>query len=93
MPSFRLATKEKQEDGRYKKVYEKSPRTPYERLMESPDVSPECKGELQRRRAEQNPVELNRNLNEAVGQLLKINLEKLYDKKTSCKGDGQAPAA
>jgi len=93
MPSFRLAIKEKQEDGRYKKVYEKSPRTPYERLMESPDVSPECKGELQRRRAEQNPVELNRNLNEAVGQLLKINLEKLYDKKTSCKGDGQAPAA
>jgi len=93
MPSFRLVAKEKQEDGRYKKVYEKNPRTPYERLMESPEVSSECKKELARRRGEQNPVELNRRLNEAVGQLLKINREKLYDKKTSCQGDDQAPAA
>jgi len=51
MPSFRLTAKEKQEDGRYRKVYEKQPRTPYERLMESPDVSSECKAELERRRA------------------------------------------
>jgi transposase InsO family protein len=93
MPSFRLIDKEKQEDGRYKKVYEKAPRTPYERLMESPDVSSESKAELQRRRAEQNPVELNGRLNEAVGELLKINREKLYSEKTSCKGDGQTPAA
>jgi len=93
MPSFRLTAKEKQEDGRYRKVYEKQPRTPYDRLMASPDVSPECKAELERRRAEQNPVELNRRLNEAVQRLLKINREKLYAKKTSCQEDGQAPAA
>ena len=93
IPSFRLITKETQEAGRFRKVYEKSPRTPYERLMESAEVSPECKAELGRRRAEHNPVELNRSMNEAVEKLLKINREKMYDKKTSCQGDGQAPAA
>jgi hypothetical protein len=93
MPSFRLVSKEKQADGRYKKVYEKQPRTPYERLLESADVSSESKAELQRRKAEQNPVELNGKLNEAVGLLLKINREKLYGEKTSCQEAGQAPAA
>ena len=61
--------------------------------MESPDVSSESKAELQRRRAGQNPVELNRALNEAVGQLLKINREKMYSEKTSCQEDGQATVA
>jgi hypothetical protein len=93
MPSFRLIAKEKQGDGRYRKVYEKGPRTPYERLMESPDISEQSKAELRRRRAGQNPVELNRGLNEAVGRLLQLNREKLYGEKTSCQGDGQAPAA
>ena len=93
MPSFRLTGKEKQEDGHYRKIYEKQPKTPYERLMESPDVSLESKAELLRRRGVQNPVELNRKLNEAVGVLLKTNMEKMYGGKTSCKGDGQAPAA
>jgi hypothetical protein len=93
MPSFRLVSKEKQDDGRYKKAYEKRPRTPYERLMESPDVSEESKAELERRRNRQNPVELNRGLNEAVGRLLKLNREKLYREKASCQGDDRAPAA
>jgi len=93
MPSFRLIAKEKQADGRYKKIYEKQPRTPYQRLMESPDVSAACKAELECTRAFQNPVELNRYLNEAVGRLLKINREKLYSEKTSCQEDTQTPAA
>jgi hypothetical protein len=93
MPSFRLVAKEKQADGRYRKVYEKQPKAPYERLMETPDVSAECKAELERRRAGQNPVELNRNLNEAVVRLLKMNREKLYGEKISCQGKGRAPAA
>jgi hypothetical protein len=84
MPSFRLIAKEKQADGRCRKVYEKKPRTPYERLMESPDVSEECKAELLRRRAGNNPVELNRRLNEAVERLLKLNREKEYSEKGSC---------
>jgi hypothetical protein len=93
MPSFRLVDKEQRADGRYRKVYEKQPRTPHDRLIESPNVSAECKAELSRRKAGQNPVELNRNLNEAVAQLLKINREKLYRDKPPCQGDGRAPAA
>jgi hypothetical protein len=89
-PSFRPAAKEKQADGRCRKVCKKEPGTPYERLMESPDVSEESKAGLRRRRAGQNPVELNRSLNEAAGLLLKRNREKQYDEKTSCQGDGQA---
>ena len=65
-PSFSLIDKVKQADGRYKKVYEKAPVTPYQRLLESPLVSDECKGELKRRKGEQNPVVLNTKLNEAV---------------------------
>jgi hypothetical protein len=92
-PSFKLLSKEKQADGRYKKVYEKEPRTPWERLMESPDISEESKAEL-RRRAQYNPVELNRRLNEAVEQLLKLNREKGYTGNPPGQGGGgQAPAA
>jgi hypothetical protein len=93
MPSFRLIAKERQADGRYKKVYEKKPRTPYERLMESPEVSPEYKAELQRRKTIYNPVELNRCLNKAVGQLLKINREKDKVKQPSCQEAGRAGVA
>jgi hypothetical protein len=93
MPSFRLVAKEKQADGRYRKVYEKEPVTPYERLLASPDVSEESKSELRRRRAGQNPVELNHRLNEAVALLLKLNREKMYGEKTPCQGGGQVPAA
>ncbi|MDR1307735.1 MAG: hypothetical protein LBK74_09205, partial [Treponema sp.] len=93
MPSFRLIAKEKQGDGRCRKVYEKEPGTPYERLIGSPDISEESKAELRRGKTEQNPVEMNRRLNEAVGLLLKTNREKRYGEKTSCQEDGQAPAA
>jgi hypothetical protein len=93
MPSFRLIAKEKQADGRCKKVYEKKPGTPYERLMESPDVSPECKAELQRRKTTYNPVELDRCLNKAVERLLKINREKEKVKQPSCQEAGRAGAA
>jgi hypothetical protein len=49
IPSFRLIATEKQGDGWYRKVYEKPPRTPYARLLESPDVDEEYKVELRRR--------------------------------------------
>ena len=77
-PSFKLIDKVKLDDGRYKKVYEKTPKTPCERLLESPDISEECKAELRRRKALYNPVVLNRGLNEAVERLLRINREKVY---------------
>ena len=85
-PSFCLIDKVKQEDGRYKKVYEKSPKTPYLRLLESPEVSEECK-------ALYNPVVLNRGLTEAVEDLLRLNRENMYAENASCQEAGQTPAA
>src|SRR5215510_8163447 len=35
-PTLRLIAKEKLPSGRYKKIYEKDPKTPYQRLIESP---------------------------------------------------------
>jgi hypothetical protein len=75
-------------------VYGKKPRTPWERLTESPDISEESKAELLRRRARYNPVELNRRLNEAVEKLMKLNREKDYIENPPGQGGGaQAPAA
>jgi hypothetical protein len=50
LPSFRLLDKVQLPDGRYKKVYEKAPATPCERLLASPDVPEENKAELRRSR-------------------------------------------
>jgi hypothetical protein len=91
-PSFKLTDKVKQADGRYKKVYEKSPATPYQRLLESPDVSGESREELIRRKSGQDPVALNSRLNKAVERLLKLNGEKETMKQPSGQGVGQAGA-
>jgi hypothetical protein len=89
-PSFRLIDKEKQGDGRYRKIYEKSPKTPYQRLLESPEVSEGSKAELMRRKSGSDPVVLNSRLNEAVARLLKINREKDKVKQPSGQEAEQA---
>jgi hypothetical protein len=86
--SFRLTDKKRQEDGRCKKIYEKSPKTPFQRLIESAGVSGESKAELAQRKPSGDPEELNRRLNGAVKRLLKINREKDKVKQSS----GQAEA-
>jgi hypothetical protein len=91
-PSFRLVDKVKQADGRYKKVYEKAPVTPYQRLLGSPLVSDASKTELMRRKGEQNPVTLNNGLNGAMERLLKINQEKTSMKPAPLKEAEQAQA-
>ena len=73
-PTLRLIAKEKLPSGRYKKIYEKDPKTPCQRLLESPDISEACKVELQRRMALLNPVELKRGLDEARDRLLKLSV-------------------
>jgi len=73
-PTLRLIAKEKLPSGRYKKIYEKNPKTPCQRLLESPDISEECKDELLRRKAALNPVELKRALDEARDRLLKLSV-------------------
>ena len=91
-PSFKLIDKVKQADGRYRKVYEKAPATPYQRLLESPLVSEESKAELKRRKDGQNPVVLNTKLNEAVERLLKLNREKASMRQASGQEAEQAHA-
>jgi hypothetical protein len=71
-PTLRLIAKEKQASGRYKKIYEKVPKTPCQRLLESPEVSDECKAELRRRQSGLNPVTLKREMDEARERLLKL---------------------
>jgi hypothetical protein len=74
--STKLIGREDLPDGRTKKIYEKEAKTPYERLLESAEVSEASKAELRKRKAGQNPVKLNRQLNAAVRRLLKMNQEK-----------------
>jgi hypothetical protein len=88
-PSFRLIDKEKREDGRYHKIYEKSPKTPYQRLLESAEVSEKSKAELRRRKNGSDPVALNSQLNRAIQRLLKLNGEKGTVKQSSVKEAGQ----
>jgi hypothetical protein len=74
-PTMRLIAKEKLPSGRYKKIYEKEPKTPYQRLLESSDISDECKDELRRRKAALNPVELKRAMDVARDRLLKLSVK------------------
>jgi len=73
-PTLRLIAKEKLPSGRYKKIYEKEPKPPYQRLIESADVSDECKAELLRRKAALNPIELKDGLDQARDRLLKLSV-------------------
>jgi hypothetical protein len=91
-PSFKLEDKVKQADGRYQKVYEKTPATPYRRLLGSPQGSDECKAELTRRKGSRNPISLNNGLNGVVEKLLKINHEKASMKEVCCQEAEQAEA-
>jgi hypothetical protein len=70
----------------------KSPKTPYQRLLESPDVSEESKAELTRRKSGSDPVDLNNRLNRAIERLLKLNREKDTVKQPSGQEAGQAEA-
>jgi hypothetical protein len=47
-PTLRLIAKEKQASGRYKKIYEKVPKTPCRWLLKSPDLGEAYKAELRR---------------------------------------------
>jgi hypothetical protein len=82
-PTIKLIGKEKLSNGRYKKIYEKEPKTPYQRILESPDVSEEHKEELRRMAASLNPVQLKRAFNTVRASLLQFNREKSNTLSTS----------
>ena len=73
-PTIRLIAKEKLPSGRYKKIYEKDPKPPYKRLLESHDISEECKAELRKRASLLNPIELKRKMDEARERLFKLSV-------------------
>jgi hypothetical protein len=73
-PAMRLIAKDKLPSVRHKKIYEKDPKPPYRRLLESEDISGERGEELRRRAAALNPIELKRQLGAARGRLLKLSV-------------------
>jgi hypothetical protein len=82
-PAPRLAVKEKQASGRYKKIYGKVPKTPCQRLLEPPDLAEEYKAELQRRLGGLNPAALKRSMDEARERLLTLALRQDITPKTA----------
>ena len=60
-PTFKLLKREKKA-GRAKRVYEATPKTPYERLVESADIPEAKKRELRDRHAKLDPFELKKNI-------------------------------
>jgi hypothetical protein len=60
-PTFKLLKREKQE-GRTKRIYEPTPRTPYERLLASPDLPEATKARLRAQHAGLDPYELKQSI-------------------------------
>lgn len=68
LPSMRL--REKVRDGaRVLRRYDR-PRTPYQRVLDDPEVSDECKAALRRMRASLNPAHLQARIEEIQDQLM-----------------------
>jgi hypothetical protein len=63
--------------SRMRKVYEKIPKSPYQRLLESPDLSDEVKAELKRRFKRYNPVLLQKQVHQAINALMMV-----YERKS-----------
>ena len=60
-PTFKLLRREKQ-DGKTKRIYEKKPQTPYQRLLDSPDIPEATKDRLRAEHAVLDPFELKKNI-------------------------------
>jgi hypothetical protein len=60
-PTFKLLKREKK-GGKTRRIYEATPRTPYERLLESPDLSEAEKEKLCAEHATLDPFELKKNI-------------------------------
>lgn len=60
-PTFKLLRREKK-GGRTKRVYEKKPRTPYQRLLASPDIPEATKARLKAEHAALDPFDLKKRI-------------------------------
>jgi hypothetical protein len=76
LPTMKLIEKLKV-GSRVRKVYEKIPKSPYMRLLASPDLSDEVKVELKQRFSHYNPVLLQKQVHQAVEALMTV-----YERKS-----------
>jgi transposase InsO family protein len=76
LPTMKLIEKVKS-GSRVRKVYEKIPKSPCQRLLESPDLSDEVKVELKQRFKRYNPVLLQKQVHRAVNALMTV-----YERKS-----------
>ena len=60
-PTFKLLKREKK-DGKTKRIYEKQPQTPYQRLLASPDIPEETKTRLRAEHAQLDPFALKKTI-------------------------------
>jgi len=60
-PTFKLVKREKQA-GKTRRTYETTPKTPYQRLIESPDISEAAKAKLRAEHATLDPFALKKNI-------------------------------
>jgi hypothetical protein len=74
LPTVKLIDKSRV-GSKVRKVYDK-PRSPYQRLLASPDLSQEAKAELTRRHQRCNPVLLQQEVHQAVDTLMALNHQK-----------------
>ena len=79
MPQMKLIEKDRI-GSKVRKKYDK-PKTPYQRIMECPEVSEEVKENLRKEKAKLNPFELQARLQEKLALFHKLNNE--YNEKVS----------
>jgi hypothetical protein len=60
-PTFKLLRRQKK-DGKTKRLYEKNPQTPYQRILASPETSEATKAQLRAQRAGLDPFVLKKNI-------------------------------
>lgn len=76
-PTMKLISKTR-DGAKVKKVYD-APRTPYQRLMESPAISKEAKEALKAEYETLNPAQLKRKIIKLQGRLYTINVNKMKE--------------
>ncbi|MGH8525227.1 MAG: integrase [Gammaproteobacteria bacterium] len=64
-PTFKLLRREKK-NGKTKRIYEKKPQTPYQRLLESPDITEAMKARLRAEHAGLDPWALKKTIEEKL---------------------------
>jgi len=82
-PTKKLSAKKVLPNGKVKKVYEKKLKTPYQRLLEHPDITEDLKNKSSKIKAKLDIIDLQDKLNLAITQLDKIVLKKYSESGTN----------